>query len=82
MILTLVRVFAGSLKMIGLKEKASAASVMALTAATAYQSDPFKHLSDPYACGLAVPQWKARPKVLNTVQMMIVPSRPQYMTLM
>ena len=82
MIFTLVRVFAESLKIIGLKEKARAASVMALKAAIAYHSDPFEHLSGSYTCGSAVPQWKARPKVLNRVQTMMVPSKPQYMTLM
>jgi hypothetical protein len=80
--LILVRVFAESLKMIGLNEKARAASVMALTAATAYHNDPFEHFSAAYVCELVVPHWKARPKMLNSVQMMIVPSRPQYITLM
>jgi hypothetical protein len=56
MILTLVRVFAERLEIIGLKEKARAASVMALTAAIGYHSAPFKHLSESYACGLAAPQ--------------------------
>jgi hypothetical protein len=82
MILTLVRVLAESLKMIGLKEKARAASVIAFTAVTAYHTDPFEHLSDLYACGLSAPHWKASPKVLNRVQMTMVPSRPQYMILM
>lgn len=82
MIFTLVRVFAESLKMIGLKEKARAASVMALTAAIGYHSDPSEHFPESYTCGRVVPQRKARAKVLNNVQTMMVPSRVQYIALM
>jgi hypothetical protein len=56
MILTLVRVFAESLKIIGLNEKARAASVIAFTAAIGYHSNPFEHLSGSYTCGFMVPQ--------------------------
>lgn len=82
MILTLVFVFAESLKIIGLNETARAASVIAFTTAIGYHSDPLEHLSGAYACGVGTPQCNARPKVLNRVQTMMAPSRAQYMTLM